>query len=112
MYVENQRLIKWLKANRTDFSINNNIHSFIIIKVFSFSIFCQDSSVRYWPSTDNQIGSFFINIERHDVYEHYIIRQMLVKKVSVIHAADQGWEGFFKILNMYLTSVSDRNSSF
>lgn len=95
MYVENQRLIKWLKTNMTDFSINNNIYSFIFIKVFSFSIFCQDFSVRYWPSTDNQIGSFFINIERHDVYEHYIIRQMLVKKVSVIQAADQGWEVFF-----------------
>lgn len=44
-----------------------------------------DFSVRYWPSTDNQIGSFFINIERHDVYEHYIIRQMLVKKINDVN---------------------------
>lgn len=57
-------------------------------------IFFQNTSVRYWPNMDNHIGQFFIKIERHDVYKHYIIRQMLVKKVSFILAANKGWDLF------------------
>lgn len=59
-----------------------------VVNLTSDSCSEKNTSVRYWQNMDNHIGQFFIKIERLDVYKHYIIRQMLVKKVSDENSKD------------------------